>query len=460
MPERPNVLWICTDQQSASAMSCAGNDQIDTPAMDSIADAGTRFTRSYCTHPLCTPSRASLLTGRMPQDVGVRGNQDEIDPDYRDQELGTLFASAGYDCAYAGKFHLPNPRHIDDGHGFEELCGMDDIRTAELSAQFLRERDSEDDPFFLSAHLDNPHNICEFSRDYTPPWGLVEDVPTEEYPPLPANHAKPPYEPKIIRDVVSQHWAMGAMEGATPDEWREYRHGYFRLVEKADARLAQILDALREASLEDETLVVFTSDHGDSHGAHQLIQKTFLYEEMVNVPLIVSPPEATPGDGGDTADQLVSNGLDLLPTLCSYAGIEVPEPSPGRSLEGIVSKETPEEWRDYVVTETVNDDAGLDGRMVRTEQYKYVVYHEQRHNEQLFDLESDPGEMVDLSNSAAHQDVLDEHRDLLLEWCLDTGDRFGERYNHPDVPMIPGYDFETLWPMFTDDPPGLRYGDE
>ncbi|MFC6964817.1 sulfatase [Halocatena marina] len=223
--------------------------------------------------------------------------------------------------------------------------------------------------------------------------GSVPDVAPKEYPPLPANHAVPPYEPKIIRDTIEDHWAMGAMEDASSDEWREYRHAYYRLIEKVDDRVDQILTAFRGEGLEDNTLVIFTSDHGDSHGAHQTIQKSFFYEEMVRVPFIVHPLRGT---GGHVDEHLVSNGLDLLPTLCDYAEIEPPDELPGRSVRPLVRGDKVTDWRGQVVAQTSNG-AHVRGRMVRTEKYKYIVYHEQRNNEQLFDTEDDPGEMVDLT---------------------------------------------------------------
>lgn len=502
MANQPNVVWICTDQQFAGAMSCAGTDEVDTPAMDRLASAGTRFDRAYCTNPLCTPSRSSMLTGRMPSRVGVSHNGDAIDEEHREWELGRVFAAAGYDCAWAGKAHVPTPRHLeDDGgydHGFTQLCGLDDRRLATVCERFLdgRSTDRPDSgstpdedataPFFLAVHVDNPHNICEWARDYTPPWGSVESVSPADRPLLPANHAVPPYEPRVIRELVSGSRGKGAMEGATPDEWRAYRHAYYRLVERADRVVGAVLDALATRGLAEGALVVFTSDHGDGLGAHRLIQKEFLYEEMIRVPLIVSPPGAPIGEGdhsgtdspssetedtntnasagvaasecGLVSDRLVSTGLDLLPTLCDYAGVDPPGDRRGRSLRQIVDGAGVDGWRDYVVAETMGGDAEerLDGRAIRTDRYKYVVYHEGRHNEQLFDLQDDPGEMVDLSESAAHADVRDAFRERLLEWCLETGDRFGARYHHPDVPMIPGYEFEDLWPLFTDDPPGFR----
>ena len=447
MSDRPNVLWICTDQQFAGAMSCAGNEWLETPGMDRIAEGGTQFTDAYCPYPLCVPSRASMLTGRMPSGIREAGGYGEA---YRDEELGNLFAEAGYTCAYAGKWHVPSMRHVDPGHGFEELCGIDDHRVPEVCTDFLAEEHEE--PFLLAAHFDNPHNICEWARDYTPPWGEIEDAPPSACPPLPSNFAVPPYEPRIIRQQIDGHWAMGAMADATPDEWRQYRHAYYRMIELADHGIGRILDALETHGHAEDTLIVFTSDHGDAHGAHQLVQKTFPYEEQARVPFLVRPP-----GGSDVAesDALVSTGLDLVPTLCAYADIETPPELRGRSVRPLVAGETVD-WRPYLVVETGGDPGDrFQGRMIRTDQYKYVVYHEQRHNEQLFDMTADRDELVDLSTSDRYAEVLDAHREYLLEWCLETGDRFGARYHHPDVPMIPGYDFEELWPLVHDEPPGM-----
>ena len=428
-------------------MSCAGNEWLETPGMDRIADEGTQFTDAYCPYPVCVPSRASMLTGRMPSDVRASGGYGEA---FRDEELGNLFADAGNTCAYAGKWHVPSMRHVDPGHGFEELCGIDDHRVPEVCETFLAE--DHDKPFLLAAHFDNPHNSCEWARDYTPPWGIIEDAPPAECPPLPSNFAIPPYEPQIIRQRIDNHWAMGAMEDATLDEWRQYRHAYFRMIELADQGMSRILDALEEHGHAENTLVVFTSDHGDAHGAHQLVQKTFLYEEQARVPFLVRPPAGTEPR---MSDALVSTGLDLLPTLCDYAEIEPPTDLPGRSVRGLVGGETVD-WRPYLVAETGGDPGDrFQGRMIRTNRYKYIVYHEQRHNEQLFDMETDRDELVDLSNSDRYADVLEAHHDHLLEWCLEIGDRIGARYHHPDVPMIPGYDFEELWPLVHDEPPGM-----
>lgn len=453
---RPNVLYVCTDQQFAGALSCAGTDWIDTPNLDRLAAEGVRFPNTYCANPLCTPSRASLLTGRFPTTVGVEENGQAIDPEYREEELGTLFAAAGYDTGYAGKFHVPEiALPPDNDHGFERLCGFDDREIPDACRGFLaRDRDR---PYLLTAQFDNPHNICEWSRDQPLPWGPVDVPPAEECPTLPANFHPPPYEPVVLRTEMADDRANGAMTDAAPDEWRRYRGAYYRLVEKVDAAVGEILEAVDL----DATLVVFTSDHGDGHGAHRTIQKTLFYEESVRVPLVVRPPGGIEGrdrdqgpnrerdrDGGRVEDALVSNGLDLLPTLCDYAGIDPPAELPGRSIRPLVEGTADADRRDAVVAQTRREDWDLTGRMVRTDRYKYVVYNRGRRREQLFDLQADPGKMVDLTESDAHADALDRHRELLLEHCLAREDRFEEHYGHPGLPTLPGYEYEELEARF------------
>jgi arylsulfatase A-like enzyme len=434
MPERPNILWICTDQQFAGALGCAGNDDIETPNLDRLAARGVRFEEAYCADPVCVPSRASMVTGRPPHETGVTANGEALPAEYHHETLGVLLDDAGYDCGYGGKWHVPG---LDvETAGFERLCEKDDHRLAGACIEFL-ERD-RDAPFLLAAHFDNPHNICEWARGQNLPWGDIERPPVEECPPLPANFHIPPFEPDVLRrETRKRTKTMGSMADATPEEWRQYRHAYYRLVETVDTELGRILTALDEEGVTEDTVVIFTSDHGDGNGAHQVNQKWLLYEEETRVPLIVAGPGTA---DGAVDDHLVSTGLDLLPTLCDYGDTEPPSALQGRSIRPLAAGRAPDDWRDRVVIETYDP---IEGRAVRTDRYKYIVYRRGRGREQLFDLRTDRGEMVDLSVDADYADVLAEHRDLLLEWCVDTGDIFAERYPE-GAPLIPGRDLEEL----------------
>lgn len=418
---KPNVLIIMTDQQFGGAMSCAGNDDLHTPAMDAIAARGVRFDQAYCTYPLCIPARESLMTGRMAYEVGYREWGDGIDPAFASQQMGFLFRRAGYDCVYGGKVHAPN--HDPTHNGFRAICKQDDTKLALACIDYLR--DEHEQPFLMVASFDNPHNICEWARHSNLPWGNIPTARTEDCPTLPANYAIPPFEPEVIRWIRPRAHNVYPTITNTPEQWRHYRNAYYRLIEKADAEIGKILDALHAQGLADNTIICFISDHGDGHGAHQWNQKSILYEESIRVPCIVS----VPGQGriGAGESRLVSVGLDMLPTLCDYAGIEPPDDLPGYSLRPLLEGEPDPTWRESLIVETwpfQGDPSKTLGRMVRTNRYKYVVYSWGRYREQLVDLERDPGEMVNLAVSARHRNLLDAHRQLLREYCQRVGDDF------------------------------------
>ena len=436
MADRPNVLYIFTDQQSADAMSCAGNSDLRTPAIDSLAAGGVRFDRAYCTQPLCSPSRASMFTGLMPQEAGVPENGMHIGEHVAGRELGHLFSGAGYECVYGGKWHIPEIT-IPEGHGFRQICGFDDSRLADCCIEFLGQE--HDRPFLLVASFDNPHNICEWARNMTLPWGPIGDPPpADQCPELPANFAVPDDEPDIVRLERDQSWTIYPTRYFSDDRWRQYLWAYWRLVEKVDAQIGRILNRLRELRLDDNTLIIFSSDHGDGRAAHHWSQKSVLYEEAVHVPLVVSFKGRTPGGAVDR-EHLVSTGLDLMPTLCEWAGIAPPDGLRGRSFRALAQGQTVSEWRDQVVIETIFDgklSLGTRGRALLADRFKYIVYDRGRPREQLFDLASDPGETQSLASDPEFADALDDCRRRLASWCaeVEPPKRRGFR--------VPGYEYD------------------
>ena len=421
MEKQPNILLIMTDQQQAAALSCSGNPEIKTPAMDSIAEQGTRCSDAYTTFPLCVPARSSLFTGQMPSTIGSMYNGPGIPEDRVEHCLGNVFKNAGYTTAYAGKWHAPEIA-MQPQYGFERICGFDDTNVANACVEFLGRKQHA--PFFLVASFDNPHNICEHGRDQNLPWGPIPDCEPDQYPNLPPNFAIAPFEPDVV-DICARDMPRMAHRGRlTPERWRKYRHAYFRLVEKVDSEIGRILDALRKNRLADDALVIFTSDHGEHAGAHQLGQKTFLYEEAVRVPFLMCWPGRIPA--GAVRSELVSVGLDVYPTLCQTCGIEPPTECPGLNLMNLFQDQAECEWRDQVVTQTTlrqcSEPNRARGRMLRTERYKYILYDWGEYREQLFDLRADPGEMVNLAVEARYAKPLQDHRDRLHAWMLEHGD--------------------------------------
>jgi choline-sulfatase len=448
---RPNILFIMTDQQHAGMMSCMGNQWLKTPAMDRLAASGIRFDRAYASNPVCVPSRFSLQTGLMPSVIGMGQNEDSAEVSVTEamveQSLGRLFQKAGYETAYGGKVHLPKMMNNLQNLGYRNLTGNSRRELANACAEFIKGPHSK--PFLLFASFINPHDICymainDYSRSMSePPAANIDSQTCESVldrarnsgdisafveancPPLPLNHAVPDLEPDCItqkylnirpfRAYIRQNW--------TENQWRLHRWAYCRLTEMVDEEIGVVLDALREAGLEDNTLVVFTSDHGDMDSAHKMEHKSVLYEESVRVPFIMSYKGKIPAGVIDDA-HLVSNGLDLLPTLCDYAGVEPPQGLHGRSLRPLVAGNSAVEWRDFAVAESEN------GRMLRTGRFKYCIYDSGAHREQLIDLENDLGEMKNLAESKDFAEALNTHRELLQKWVERTGDKIAAQYIH------------------------------
>lgn len=436
---KPNVLFIITDQQYVKAMSAAGNTYLKTPAIDSLASRGIRFTKSYCTYPVCSPSRASMVTSRMPHELGIYSNNKCPGIPDGIPNMGGLFRSAGYRTAWAGKWHVPapypgfltGPRAKIPGFDVLPLEGPphrsipntgpgmgSDPTTTKAALKFLAQ--SQDRPFLLVVSLLNPHDICEYPRE---PDHYPSPPATRELPPLPANSNAIKNEPSILA-------AFRQRQGKSDDElsrgnevkWRQYRWAYYHLTEVVDHLIGQILKALDKSPYAANTLIVFTSDHGEMAGSHQLRTKNYMYEEATAVPLIICPPGR---ESVATVDKrhLVS-GLDILPTMCDYAGLPIPKSFEGVTLRSLVENRDTEletSWRDHLVLE-INDKTEV--RMVRSDRYKYIVYAKGEMREQLFDLDLDPGETTNLVQRPEMKTTTEVHRDMLREWIKQTGDTF------------------------------------
>ncbi len=429
---KPNILYIMTDQQFAGAMSCAGNQFVHTPAMDSIAENGVLFEKAYCSNPLCVPSRTTMMTGRMPHETGITFNVHPKEDSIRFPLMGKIMSEAGYDCGYVGKWHLPVPTSQDERHGFKTVrhargnkVDFDaDIPTA--CSEFINQQ--RETPFLLVASFVNPHDICEWARgDKLKNGDIPEPPPASECPPLPENFEIPPLEPDILRKVMQKNQRTYPTVNWETDRWRQYLWAYYRLIEKVDSHIGALLETLRESGQLENTVIIFTSDHGDGSGAHRWNQKQVLYEESVRVPFIISQKGVTKGGRKDDK-HLVSNGQDLLPTLCDYADVAVPAGLSGFSVRDLAEDSHRSDWREFLVAETefgnFGKSFGVTGRMVRTGRFKYVIYSEGDLREQLFDLEKDPGELLNLVESEMHKRILEEHRNRLIAWCRETNDPF------------------------------------
>ena len=410
--QRPNIIYIMTDQQTATAMSCAGNPDLRTPNMDRIAAQGVRFTNAYCAFPLSGPTRASMFTGYYPSEIGMGENEIPLPDSLRHNTLGTLVRNVGYDCAYAGKWHVNTVTIPDQEFGFKCIKDNGDIGLAEACVDYLQHRDQKK-PFFMVASFINPHNICEYARGQKTPHAKLEPAKLEDCPNLPENYAVSPYDATVLQFEKQQEYKLYPTMSYNDDDWRQYRNAYFRLVEAVDAEIGKIVAEIDRQNLWKNTVVIFTSDHGDGTGAHHWNQKTALYEEVANIPFIVCSPYAK--KKGIVSEALVNNAIDFMPSICEWTGAEMPAGRQGKSFRNLVEKGIPSQ--DFVVTETnFNQTKGSMGWMVRTEKYKYVLYDKGKYREQLYDMENDRGEMQNLAVEARYQEEVARHRAILVEW--------------------------------------------
>jgi len=430
MQQRPNIVLITTDQQTFSMMSCAGNAYVSTPGMDSLAEDGVLFSRCYCANPVCMPSRFGLFTGRYPSEIGVRQNVDwgmaklpeHIVADAYPQRM----KRSGYALAYGGKEHIPYMNA--SALGFDYICkNKDQDKLADVCANYISSYDDEN-PFFLVCSFENPHDICLMAiGDFAEQTGIADKVTVKMFrrqreeiqrlrkpsgvasedaffddvcPPLPQNHEIAPDEPGYISYLLNKRkFRKLAREQYSERDWRIHRWVYAQLTEKVDREIGKVLEAIRRKGIWDDTVILFTSDHGDMDASHKMEHKSCFYEEAGHVPFIV---KGLSGRRGVQTEALVNNGVDLAATLLDYAGLDRPDDICGETLVSLIERGEPLE-RTVVFSECEGGDMATDGR------YKYVRYFRGERGEQFYDLSVNPGELY---NQIADESCRDDVRRL------------------------------------------------
>lgn len=435
-PTKPNILVVVTDQLTWNALPYYGNTYAKTPNIDRICQGGAGFDACYCPFPMCQPSRAAFWSGVYPHETNVLSNgrrwpvTDITDPV---PDLGQTFRAAGYRTVHFGKRHDAGALRSFDCAPTEQVKVPDespawpvnydtylDRDTAVRAVDFLEK--NEDAPYFMIADFINPHNICGWIGSVE---GPHEDIdPGVPLPPLPDNFDFDDIEnrPLPVRYICCSHNRQAHTSQWTPENFRHYLAAYYHFLDRADREIGLVLDALDKRADRGNTLVVFLSDHGDSMAArHRVTKQVDFYEEVTRVPFVFNGPGVVPRAplGGHPVSL-----LDLFPTLCSYAGVPAPAGLRGIDLcPALFGGEVPA--RDYVASEwhtewgfTVSP-----GRMIRNDRYKYTYYIEDQ-GEELFDLEKDPLEKVNVAGSPAYRDALEEMRGLFRRFLEETGDNF------------------------------------
>jgi arylsulfatase len=432
---RPNILWYCTDQQRFDTIAALGNPHVVTPTIDQLVSDGVAFTHAYCQSPICTPSRSSFMTGLYPSRVHNTRNGNETFPDWP-PVITKLIADSGYECGLIGKFHLQSAGHrteprIDDGFSYWKFshAPRDDWQEGHDYADWVRQqggdldslRESEERvPTELHQTTWGSERSIEFIRqEHDGPWLLNVNIYDPHPPFIPPKSYADLFDPEKMpgpyfrpTDLEQQaKLASVDFQGeALPPEGHDARRqqaNYYAMINQIDDQFARILDALDETGQRENTVIIFTSDHGEALGDHGLIQKGCrFYEGLVRVPLIfVWPGHFKVGLRSDALVEL----LDLTTTILELAGAELPDYLQGQSLLPILKGEADaNHLRDFVRCEYFDaldphftGGTGTYATMYRDRRYKLSVYHGHGLGE-LYDLDDDPWEFDNLWDDPDH----------------------------------------------------------
>lgn len=460
--DQPNVLLICADHWAAEHFGVAGNDIILTPGLNEIALCGTRFTNTYSESPVCIPARRTLMTGQTPRSHGDRKFNDTLRmPDVT--TMAQAFRNAGYQADAVGKLHVHPQR---DRIGFDSVLLDDEGRPqwgvhddydiylgqAGYAGRQFDHGMSNNQYYYRPWHLPEETHATNWAargmvqlikrRDPTKPafWYLGFRAP---HPPLVPPQAyldlyrdieiDTPYVGDWVKDPDSLPYPLSAlyqrMNLYTPAQFLAAKKAFYALCTQVDHQIRYLIGTLRLEGLLDNTIICFTSDHGDMLGNHHMVAKRVFYESSANVPMILMGTKDNPPMPGGSTDNRLFGLQDVMPTLLDLCNIPIPDSVDGVSMVGSTR-------RDYFYGECGEDDHAT--RMIRDQRYKLIYYPTGNHF-QLFDLEKDPKECVDLAPDPQHagilQDLTAKLRDELYggdeNWVHD-----GAFVGYPDKPYV------------------------
>ncbi len=437
---QPNVLLICADHWPGRLIHAAGHPSILTPTLDQLCANGVRFSNAYSALPTCIPARRSLMTGTTARVHGDRIFDEDL-PMPNLPTLAQTFRNAGYQAFAVGKMHVYPQR---------DRIGFDDVILHEEGRHHLGIK-ADDYEMFLAEQgypgQELTHAMC--NNEYTVrPWHLPEAMhptnwsvremcrairrrdPTRPgfwylsfsapHPPItpPKDYLDmyrdaeipEPFIGKWAQDPDSLPYALKVRQsrwlGLSEFEMRLARQGFYAQCTYLDHQIRLVIGMLREEGLLNDTILLFTADHGDMLGNHRQFAKAIFYEDSAKIPMILVPTAKDERIGHHRVDDRLAELQDVMPTLLDLAGLPIPESVEGRSLAGDFRRE-------FLYGEHYEGDTAT--RMVRDSRYK-LIYYPVGNRFQLFDLEQDPDELHDLSDRPEHQ----EKRQQLEQWLLES----------------------------------------
>jgi len=465
---RPNIIFIMSDDHACRAISCYGNSINETPNIDRLSREGVRFTRAFCTNAICAPSRAVMLTGKYSHINGLINNNNSFDGDQ--MTFPKLLQQNGYQTALIGKWHLKseptgfdywnilpgqgsyyNPGFIENGENKKRQGYVTELISS-FTIDWLENRDTTK-PFCVLMHHKAPHRTWMPDQSHLNSYDSIDIPVPPNFFDYYENRSAAAREQKmsIARDMLlgydlkltkdqnsneiiedsrnhefdrmtpeqrrvwdsayktrNDEFYMNPPKGEELAEWkyRRYMQDYLGTIESVDESVGSILDFLDQNGLSENTIIVYTSDQGFFLGEHGWFDKRFMYEESLQIPLLIKYPKEI--SEGSESDEMVLN-LDFAPTFLDYAGVAIPDEMQGASMRKILSGEKPDKWRKEVYYHYYEYPGPHDVKRhygIRTNEYKLIHYYYDIDEWELFDLKSDPFEMQNQYNNPEYEEIV------------------------------------------------------
>ncbi|MDF1659671.1 MAG: sulfatase, partial [Verrucomicrobiales bacterium] len=441
--EPPNIVFFFTDDQTTSTIGCYGNPIVQTPNLDALAEGGVRFENAFVSHSICWVSRTTILSGLTGRSYGTPGNHEQARPEAVETLYSDILRENGYRTGYFGKWHAKMPKGYDQAAHFDEFEAIgrnpfykeqpDGTLRHEIEVivdrgiEFLKNQ-PKGKPFALNMWF----NACHAEDGDRRPgighfaWpravdGLYDDI--EMYPPRLNDPEIFNSQPDFLKTTINRErffWRWN-----TDEKYQTNLRAYYRMVTGIDGAIGRFQEALEEAGLADNTIIVYSADNGFHMGNRGFAGKWSHYEESLRVPLIVHDPRVADEEKGKVSKSIALN-LDLPSTFLDWAGVEIPERYQGHSLKPIIESETPDDWR----TESFHEHFAVRQRIpafegLRNADFKYVRYIDNENYEFLHDLVNDPDELVNLADDPDHAETLKKMRERTTARVNELGGPLG-----------------------------------
>jgi len=434
-----NLLLVFADQMRGQDMACAGNPQLITPSLDRLASEGVQCTNAISNCPVCTPSRGTLLTGLHPTAHGAIANDVPVRTDL--DSLGTVLKGAGYKTGYVGKWHLdgvprerftpPGPRRL----GFDDYWAVWNCHHQYFKGRYFL--DTDEVQHFDGYEPDGQTDLCiEFIEKHREePFALVLSwgPPHAPYELVPERYLNM-YDPDQVN-------LRPNVDASDPEKWRTMLARYYAAITALDADMGRLLEALDRLGLADDTLVVFTSDHGDMLGSQNIEKKEKPWEESISIPLIMRAPGLLPtGQRSDT----LTGVMDMMPTMLDLLGVDSSAGMHGRSVAPLLQGRGGDAPESVPIGIPIIVDQGAsvglpEWRGVRTMRYTYTRLFTGE-GWVLYDNQEDPYQQNNLIDDSSRADVRAQLDALTDQWLTRLDDPF-----LPWEDMVRRLDLVDLW---------------